>query len=119
MWVYHKPNSISFKQTQTAFMKPMLTIAVLLLYFISCTKENLNKPAVSSLQPANDLNQLDNFYIGQNYGGGIIFYIDSTGQHGLIVSAEEKQVTWWNGEYTLPMLLKLLLEPGISTPFEL
>jgi hypothetical protein len=24
------------------------------------------------------------FYIGQNFGGGIIFYIDGTGQHGLI-----------------------------------
>jgi hypothetical protein len=25
------------------------------------------------------------FYIGQSYGGGIIFYIDGTGEHGLIV----------------------------------
>jgi uncharacterized protein (TIGR02145 family) len=32
------------------------------------------------------------FTIGQNYGGGIIFYIDSTGQHGLI-SASSDQIT--------------------------
>ena len=24
--------------------------------------------------------------IGQNYGGGIIFYVDGTGQHGLIAA---------------------------------
>ncbi|MEI7981563.1 MAG: FISUMP domain-containing protein, partial [Bacteroidota bacterium] len=29
------------------------------------------------------------FYIGQNYGGGIIFYIDGTGQHGLISSTND------------------------------
>jgi Protein of unknown function (DUF1566) len=29
------------------------------------------------------------FTIGQNYGGGKIFYIDGTGQHGLIVSPED------------------------------
>ncbi|MCX6277766.1 MAG: DUF1566 domain-containing protein [Bacteroidetes bacterium] len=28
--------------------------------------------------------QTNQFYIGQSYGGGIIFYIDVTGQHGLI-----------------------------------
>ena len=30
-----------------------------------------------------------NFSIGQTYGGGKIFYIDATGQHGLIVSPED------------------------------
>jgi hypothetical protein len=30
-----------------------------------------------------------NFSIGQTYGGGKIFYIDGTGQHGLIVSPED------------------------------
>jgi uncharacterized protein (TIGR02145 family) len=30
------------------------------------------------------------FVIGQNYGGGIIFYIDSTGQHGLISAASDQ-----------------------------
>jgi hypothetical protein len=30
------------------------------------------------------------FYIGQNYGGGIIFYIDGTSQHGLIASTTDQ-----------------------------
>jgi hypothetical protein len=30
------------------------------------------------------------FYIGQSYGGGIIFYIDGTGQHGLIAAASDQ-----------------------------
>jgi len=30
------------------------------------------------------------FYIGQNYGGGIIFYIDGTGQHGLIAATSDQ-----------------------------
>jgi hypothetical protein len=34
------------------------------------------------------------FSIGQNYGGGIIFYIDGTGQHGLIASTFEQRVLW-------------------------
>jgi hypothetical protein len=33
------------------------------------------------------------FAIGQAYGGGIIFYLDGTGQHGLI-SATSDQSTW-------------------------
>jgi len=34
-----------------------------------------------------------NFSIGQTYGGGKIFYIDATGQHGLIVSPEDLTTT--------------------------
>lgn len=36
------------------------------------------------------------FVIGQHYGGGIIFYIDGTGQHGLIsaISDQSTGVTW-------------------------
>ena len=30
------------------------------------------------------------FYIGQSYGGGIIFYIDGTGQHGLIAATNDQ-----------------------------
>jgi hypothetical protein len=33
---------------------------------------------------------IGNFYIGQSYGGGIIFYIDGTGQHGLISATTDQ-----------------------------
>jgi hypothetical protein len=36
------------------------------------------------------------FTIGQVYGGGVIFYIDGTGQHGLIAAASDQStgITW-------------------------
>lgn len=38
-----------------------------------------------------------NFTIGQTYGGGKIFYIDGTGQHGLIVSPDDLSIgIQWN-----------------------
>lgn len=39
--------------------------------------------------------------IGQNYQGGIIFYIDNTGQHGLIAASNDQStgIKWYNGTY--------------------
>lgn len=41
------------------------------------------------------------FSIGQSYGGGIIFYIDGTGQHGLIAATSDQStsIQWYNGSY--------------------
>jgi len=34
-------------------------------------------------------------YVGQNYGGGIVFYVDSTGLHGLVcASTDQGQYIW-------------------------
>lgn len=45
--------------------------------------------------------QSTTFFIGQNYGGGIIFYIDGTGQHGLISSFSDQfsGIIWYNGSF--------------------
>ena len=41
------------------------------------------------------------FHIGQNYGGGIIFYVDSTRQHGLIAAPVDQSVgAEWGCSYT-------------------
>lgn len=38
--------------------------------------------------------------IGQNYQGGIIFYIDETGQHGLIsATSDQGTIRWYNGSF--------------------
>jgi hypothetical protein len=34
--------------------------------------------------------EINKFQIGQNFGGGIIFYIDGTGQHGMIAAASDQ-----------------------------
>ncbi len=39
-------------------------------------------------------------YIGQSYGGGIIFYIDGTGQHGLIAAPSDQVAAQWGCIYT-------------------
>ena len=38
---------------------------------------------------------------GDNYQGGIIFYLDDTGEHGLICAIADQSTTdpWWNGSY--------------------
>jgi hypothetical protein len=43
------------------------------------------------------------FSIGQSYGGGIIFWIDSTGQHGLIADKSDTSYSmiWWGDRYYL------------------
>lgn len=47
------------------------------LVFIGCKKENEPEPA-SIVNTAM-------IKIGQNYGGGVVFYVDQTGMHGLVV----------------------------------
>ena len=39
--------------------------------------------------------------IGQSFEGGIVFYIDGTGQHGLIAAPSDQgtNIPWWNGSY--------------------
>lgn len=41
------------------------------------------------------------FTLGQSFGGGIIFYIDGTGQHGLIAALNDIStgIIWHNGNY--------------------
>jgi len=41
--------------------------------------------------------------IGENYGGGIVFYVDETGQHGLIAETTDQStgIAWNNGVDTV------------------
>ena len=74
-------------------------LAALLVVAISCTKESINKNS-SPLSQATIKPALS-FTIGQHYGGGIIFYIDNTGMHGLIADTGDLAtvVTWYNGSF--------------------
>jgi hypothetical protein len=65
---------------------PLALIGVLLMLTSYSNKKNDNNP---NSKPTD-------YYIGQNYGGGIIFYIDSTGQHGLIAATadQSKSMQW-------------------------
>lgn len=41
------------------------------------------------------------YVVGQSYGGGIVFYVDSTGQHGLIAAPQDQNIgiAWYNGTF--------------------
>lgn len=84
--------------------KVKIGIAVLiLLSAISCTK-TMNNKSESASNASNLSNETASFTIGQSYHGGIIFYIDGTGQHGLIASTDDllaggsnPQIPWKHG----------------------
>jgi hypothetical protein len=40
-------------------------------------------------------------YIGESYGGGIVFYVYDNGQHGLIAATSDQStgIQWYNGTY--------------------
>ena len=46
-----------------------------------------------------DENQIPKHYIGERFGGGIVFYIYDDGKHGLIASKQDQNhgVVWYNG----------------------
>lgn len=70
------------------------------LFETACTKENISQPIAKS---ENAESAITSFTIGQAYGGGIIYFIDSTGQHGLIAATQDiggtfpVYKTWSNG----------------------
>lgn len=41
------------------------------------------------------------FVIGQHYGGGIIFWIDDSRQHGLIAAESDQGFNWWGDRFYL------------------
>jgi len=73
--------------------------ALLLLTAISCTKENISTPSSLAAQSADNATEPPAFSIGQSYHGGIIFYIDATGQHGLIAATTDQGtgISWKKG----------------------
>ena len=73
------------------------TIAFLLLSAIACVKESSKISSVS--QTNNTSDAVAALQIGQSYHGGIIFYIDNTGKHGLVVSKVDlsTQIAWTAG----------------------
>lgn len=76
------------------------TLLVAIIFANACTKENITQPiaAKENVEKATIA-----FSIGQAYGGGIIYFIDSTGQHGLIAATQDiggifpVYKTWSNG----------------------
>lgn len=55
------------------------------------------------------------FTIGKSYGGGIIFYLDNTGQHGLVCATSDQiQGVRWNNGTVIPIVTSRLVGTGQS-----
>ena len=65
------------KKRLTIWGYPLVIIGVLLMLTGSCKKKVNEQPIIT-------------YTIGQSYGGGIIFYIDGTGKHGLIAATSDQ-----------------------------
>lgn len=79
-------------------------LSVAMVFATACTKENITQPIAAK---ENAESAIAAFSIGQAYGGGIIYFIDSTGQHGLIAATQDiggtfpVYKTWSNGSTIL------------------
>ncbi len=78
-------------------MKPNLFTNRLmtLLFVLSLLATNFSQVAAAPQSTA--------FSVGQSYGGGIIFWIDASGQHGLIADKTDTnyRMIWWGDRYYL------------------
>lgn len=60
--------------------------------------------------------QASEIQIGQNFQGGIIFYINNTGQHGLIAAPTDQStsINWYNGTYIVTGASGTAVGTGLS-----
>ena len=54
-------------------------------------------------------------YIGESYGGGIVFYVYDNGQHGLIAATADQgtYMQWYNGSYTTTNAVRDQVNAGL------
>lgn len=76
--------------------------ALVLLLLSSCTKEPLNSPQSSGTQTdAKTITLTTGHYIGERFGGGVIFWMTKDSLHGLIADTVDLgSHAWWNGTHT-------------------
>ena len=58
-------------------------------------------PYVLYAKTAKSITSSRGLSIGDTYQGGIIFYLDASGCHGLIAAPSDQStgIVWWNGSY--------------------
>ncbi|QEC69816.1 DUF1566 domain-containing protein [Panacibacter ginsenosidivorans] len=73
--------------------------AIILLSVVACKKESIHTN--TGLAAADASKSVQALVIGQDYQGGIIIYIDTSGAHGLIAAKTDQSLgaTWYNGVY--------------------
>lgn len=71
------------------------------LYYVTAYATNSTGTTYSTPISFTTISSGTTFTVGQTYGGGIIFYVDNTGQHGLISATQDQSagIQWYNGGY--------------------
>ena len=69
----------------------------------SCAKETVNKYLPYTSENTGDaLTNAATHYIGEYFGGGVIYWLDTTGEHGLVASVADIGFTSWrNGTFVV------------------
>lgn len=79
--------------------------------YISCSKENETSSFFSSQQSS----AVQAHFIGEHFGGGIIFYLDKTRTHGIIASFQDfEEPSSWSKKDTLTMAQSAGFGAGIN-----
>jgi hypothetical protein len=65
-------------------------------YTITGTSQLLSVPYALHAKTAESITGTNALIIGQNYQGGIIFWLDASGQHGLIIAGTDQGIFEWN-----------------------
>lgn len=91
-----------------------LLSTTLLIAAISCTKEGIKTQSASATNES--LSTQTIYHIGEKHGGGIIFYLDSSKQHGLIAALSDQgtNVSWYNGTYISTGALAKAIGTGLA-----
>lgn len=83
-------NGPYFIETKTAVVPPLTT------YTITVTSQLLSVPYALHAKTAETITvACATHYVGELYGGGVVFWVDQTGNHGLICSMIDKGVGIW------------------------
>jgi hypothetical protein len=71
-------------------------------YTITGTSQLMSVPYALHAKTAESVTSACGLSIGDTYQGGIIFYLDASGCHGLISDSSDLGIgaQWWNGSYT-------------------
>jgi len=90
------------------------TVDTLYIHRKSGTAEKVLLTYIDSLSFKAPAEQIEKVSIGDEKFGGIVFYIDLSGKHGLVCSQSNVNITWTNGIITISQQTLELVGTGLS-----
>lgn len=93
---------LDVKSTIKGFLPPRLTTAQRDLISSPATGLTIYNTTKNCNETYNGSSWVSNtHYIGESYGGGIVFYVYDNGQHGLIAATADQStgIQWYNGTF--------------------